>query len=57
MIKQTYKEWEIIIVDNNSNDGTKELVKSFNDSRIKLFNINNNGVIAASRNLGIKKSK
>lgn len=57
VIKQTYKEWEIIIVDNNSNDGTKELVKSFNDNRIRLFNINNNGVIAASRNLGIKKSK
>ena len=57
VINQTYKEWEIIIIDNNSKDGTKKMVKGFKDTKIKLFSIKNNGIIAKSRNLGIKKSK
>ena len=56
VINQTYKNWELIIIDNNSSDNTDEVVSKFNDSRILLFKINNNGVIAKSRNLGIKKA-
>jgi glycosyltransferase involved in cell wall biosynthesis len=56
VINQTYKNWELIIIDNNSSDNTDEVVSKFNDSRILLFKINNNGIIAKSRNLGIKKS-
>ena len=36
VIKQNYLEWEIIIVDNYSEDGTKDMVKTFNNSKIKL---------------------
>jgi len=54
---QTYKNWEIIIVDNHSKDGTKKMVKNYNNIKIKIFLIKNNGIIAKSRNLGIKKSK
>jgi len=57
VIGQTYKNWELIIVDNHSNDDTDEMVSSFNNQRIKLFKIYNNGVIAKSRNYGITKSK
>ena len=53
VIAQTYPHWECIIVDNHSTDNTDELVKSLEDSRIKLFKIHNNGVIAKSRNAGI----
>lgn len=53
VINQTYHKWELIIVDNNSTDDTDKIISSFNDSRIRLLKINNNGVIAASRNLGI----
>ncbi len=53
---QTFDKWEAIIVDNNSNDGTKELIKNIEDSRFKFFEINNSGIIAKSRNLGIDKS-
>jgi glycosyltransferase involved in cell wall biosynthesis len=53
---QTFTKWEVLIVDNNSVDNTDEVVSSFNDSRIKLFKIHNNGVIAASRNMGISKA-
>jgi glycosyltransferase involved in cell wall biosynthesis len=54
VLDQTYNDFEIIIVDNNSTDNTNELVGNINDERIKFIKINNNGVIAASRNLGIK---
>ena len=56
VIKQSYSKWELIIVDNNSVDETFEIVNSYLDGRIKYFKIQNNGVIAASRNLGINSS-
>ena len=57
VIDQTYKNWEAIIIDNESVDETYKLVNDFNDSRIKYFKISNDGVIAKSRNLGIKEAK
>ena len=57
VIAQTYCYWECIVVDNHSTDNTDQVVKGFDDNRIKLFKINNNGVIAASRNLGIRHAK
>jgi glycosyltransferase involved in cell wall biosynthesis len=51
---QTFTDWEILIVDNHSIDNTDNLIQSFNDPRIKLFKIHNDGVVAASRNLGLK---
>ena len=57
VIDQTYKNWEVIIIDNESVDETYKIINSFNDSRIKYFKISNDGVIAKSRNLGIKVAK
>ncbi len=54
VISQTIDNWECIIIDNQSNDNTKDVVKSFNDSRLFLIEINNEGVIGKSRNIGIK---
>ena len=56
VLSQTYKNFEVIVVDNNSTDGTDVMLKDLNDQRIRLLKINNNGVIAASRNLGINAS-
>lgn len=53
IIAQTYTDWEAIVVNNFSEDDTVEVIKSFADSRIRLVNFRNNGVIAASRNRGI----
>ena len=57
VVNQSYIHWELIIVDNNSTDNTIDIVKSYSDKRIKYFKIQNYGVIAASRNLGISKAK
>tara|TARA_B110000879_G_C11124342_1_gene493216 strand:- start:156 stop:1049 length:894 start_codon:yes stop_codon:yes gene_type:complete len=56
IIDQTYTNWELIIIDNNSIDNTSEVISKFDNRKIKTFKINNNGVIACSRNMGIIKS-
>lgn len=57
MIKQTYKNIEMIIVDDGSTDGTLSVCSQFSkkDSRIKVFHKNNEGVEKA-RLFGIEKS-
>lgn len=57
VFNQTYKNWEIIIVDNHSTDHTDDVVKAFLDQRIRLLKIHNNGIIAASRNMGVRHSQ
>ncbi|SVC19016.1 uncharacterized protein METZ01_LOCUS271870, partial [marine metagenome] len=54
VVDQSYTNWEAIVVDNHSQDNTDEVIYNFGDSRIKLLKIHNKGIIAASRNLGIK---
>ncbi len=51
---QTYPHWQAIIINNFSTDNTIDIVASFNDSRIRLINFHNGGIIAASRNHGIQ---
>lgn len=55
--RQTFTDWEAIVVNNYSEDDTEDVVASFADPRIRLENFRNHGVIAASRNLGIKLSQ
>ena len=57
VVSQTYKTWELIIIDNYSSDNTKKVINKFKDPRIKSINFKNNGIIAASRNMGIQKAK
>ena len=56
LLDQTYEFWEAIIIDNSSTDATIDIVNSFKDERIKFYLVNNNGIIAFSRNFGINKS-
>ena len=53
VISQDYKDWELIIVDNNSADRTEDFIKGLNEHRIKFFKIQNHGNIAKSRNFGL----
>lgn len=57
IIDQTYVNWEVIVIDNHSTDYTDKIFKNFKDPRIKYLKIHNHGVIAKSRNLGIKTAK
>ena len=53
VINQTLQNWEAIVIDNYSEDNTKEIVESIRDGRINHVLFSNKGIIAASRNHGI----
>lgn len=57
VFNQTYTNWEVIIVDNYSTDKTKEVISKFVDDRVYFIQNHNNGIIAISRNVGIRASK
>jgi len=57
VLYQDYKNWELLIIDNYSTDSSDEVISSYKDSRIRVFKIKNEGIIAKSRNLGIKNAK
>jgi glycosyltransferase involved in cell wall biosynthesis len=55
ILNQGYNYWELIIVNDGSNDGTVEEITKFTDPRIKLFHQKNSGE-AAARNVALAHS-
>lgn len=55
LINQTYKELEIILINDGSTDNSKEIIESFKDKRIVAIHKKNTG-ISDTRNIGIDKS-
>ncbi|MGD1930915.1 MAG: glycosyltransferase family 2 protein [Leptolyngbyaceae cyanobacterium] len=53
VLNQTFQDFELIVIDDGSQDHSLALVSSVNDSRIKVFPYANAG-IAASRNRGLQ---
>jgi glycosyltransferase involved in cell wall biosynthesis len=56
VLNQTFQDFEIIIVNDGSTDGSFNIVKQIKDDRIRLFSNKNRG-LSFSRNYGIKKAK
>ena len=54
VINQTYENWELVIVDDCSNDNTEEIVASFNDKRIKYHKLEKNSGAAVARTTAMK---
>lgn len=57
ILTQTYKNWELIIIDDGSKDATSRIIQSFKDSRIRYFKNNKNLGIVKSLNKGIKNAQ
>lgn len=58
IIKQSYKNWELIIVNDASTDNTLEIIEEFlQDSRIKLISNSSNLKLPKSLNIGFKNAK
>jgi glycosyltransferase involved in cell wall biosynthesis len=57
VLSQTFQDYEIIVVNNSSTDDSVEMIRSLKDPRIRVFEISNGGVIAKSRNLGLRNAQ
>ncbi|WP_418223271.1 glycosyltransferase family 2 protein [Clostridium isatidis] len=59
VLKQTYTNWEMIIVDDCSTDNTKEVVEEYvkKDSRIKYYILEQNSGAAVSRTRAMELAK
>jgi glycosyltransferase involved in cell wall biosynthesis len=42
ILNQTYNDFEFLIIDDGSTDGSVKIIKSYDDNRIRLFENNNN---------------
>jgi len=54
VINQTYTNFELIIVDDGSDDGSKELLESINDERIIIIHNKEREGVSKARNLGLE---
>lgn len=57
VIEQTYKNWELIIVDDCSTDNTDEVVAQYDDPRIIYLKNEKNSGAAVSRNKALRAAK
>lgn len=56
VLEQYEQDFELIIIDDGSNDSIEDIVAEYNDERIKIIHQDNHGV-AHARNVGIRESK
>lgn len=57
VLNQTYKDFELILVNDCSTDSSVEKIKKYTDSRIRLIEMDKNLGAWAARNRGIKESQ
>ena len=57
VLTQTYTNWEMIVVDDCSTDGSADIIHSYNDARIRYFRNEKNMGAAYSRNLALREAK
>ena len=55
VFSQTFKNFEVVVIDNQSSDNTKNVVSLF--KKVIYKKIDNRGIIAKSRNYGMKIAK
>ena len=56
VLNQTYDNFELILVDDGSKDGSLELIKQYEDPRIKLLVNDCPGSAARTRNIGVNEA-
>lgn len=57
VLNQTYKDLELIIIDDNSSDNTEQIINDINDKRLRYIKLNENKGACFARNYGITISK
>ena len=56
VFNQSFKDFEIIVVNDGSTDDSLKIIESYNSNEIKIYSQDNSGVSVA-RNMGIEKAK
>ena len=56
VLNQTYKHWELIIIDDGSHDDTHQVVSNFRDKRISYYSIAHCGIFGKVRNEGLRRA-
>lgn len=57
ILDQTYKQYELLIVDDGSTDDTASVIESLYNERIRYIKLPENKGVAAARNEGIRQAK
>ena len=57
ILKQTYQNWEIVFMDNKSNDGSDKIFKSYKDKRLHYYCVNRHTSLYKARNFALSKCK
>ena len=57
VVAQTYQNWELLFVDDCSTDKSLEIVRSFEDERIRIFQNDINSGAAVSRNYALREAR
>lgn len=57
VMKQTYQDFDIMIIDDASTDNTESVIKGMNNDKIRYFKMEKNGGQCIARNYGIKQAK
>lgn len=53
---QTYQNWELIIVDDGSDDNTEEIIEKTVDARIQFYKAGRVGIRSKIKNIGLEKA-
>jgi ADP-heptose:LPS heptosyltransferase/glycosyltransferase involved in cell wall biosynthesis len=56
ILAQTYGNWELIIIDDGSDDDTEEVISRFKDQRIQFFKAGRIAINGKIKNIGLKKT-
>ena len=57
VLKQSYENIECIVVDDNSDDNTEDIVNSYKDKRLRYVKLNKNLGACIARNIGVREAK